>query len=345
MEYDIRQGAFQMTGVPKFSLFIPVKNGRNYLAPCIDSILAQTYANFELVVLAGFSTDGTCAWLKEQATRDGRMRVLFSDVELGIIGNWHRIVELPKHEFMTIVGYDDLLDPDFLEVMCGLIAEEPGADVYHAHFRLVDGQGRFIRHCLPMPRHETAADFVAARMAGIRDSYGTGYVMRSAAYDEAGGIPAYPDLLYADDALWVRLMQSRPKVTSHRVCFSYRSHLGSVSATPDLNAAFTALKGYFSFLDELGSRDEAVRHATRIYGPSHALALCQRYGDSLYFDRKMAPGPRAQALALIREFLGRVGGGKQLDESCASMLGRAKYRLRAMVGRIVRARRRRAGGL
>lgn len=326
-----------MSDRPRFTVFIPVKNGKNYLAPCIDSLLAQTYPDFELVILGGFSTDGTCDWLKGQEARDGRIKVLLSDVELGIAGNWSRILALPKREFMTIVGYDDLLDPDFLEVMSSLIELEPGHDLYHAHFRLIDDEGRFIRNCRPMPAYETAADFVAARMDSIRDSFGTGYVMRSAAYDRVGGIPAYPDLLYADDALWVKLMQPKPKVTSHRVCFSYRFHGASVSASPNVQALFNALITYWRFLQELATRDESMAQVLQLYGQRHVSAVCQWFYDVLYRERSLPQDERVREVARIREFLGEAAADMRLDESLSHSAGRAKRRLKKIAGEMVHA--------
>ena len=83
----------------KYTVFLPVKNGKNYIALCIESILSQTYKNFDLVILAGFSTDGTCAWLKTIEARDSRIKVIFSDEELGIEANWKRILTSHKNEF------------------------------------------------------------------------------------------------------------------------------------------------------------------------------------------------------------------------------------------------------
>ena len=322
---------------PKFTIFIPVKNGRNYIAPCVESILAQTCKNFDLVILAGHSTDGTCEWLRTLEARDSRIKVIFSDRELGIEGNWDRILTSPKNEFMTIVGYDDLLDPDFLQVISETIAKEPGSDLYLTHFRLIDGKGKLIRNCTPIPKYETAADFLASRWGGTRDSFGTGYVMRSAVYDEIGGIPSYPDLLYADDALWISLMHNKPKITSHRVCFSYRYHLGSVSGSANLKAVFSGMKNYFEFLREMSKQNDELSYVVGLYGPAHALQRCQMYYCFLHLNKATLGAEFNQEIMAIRSFLEVVAKGATLDESCTHLSGRIKLRARSWIGRFVRA--------
>lgn len=327
----------QLNNVPKFTIVIPVKNGKNYLPMCVESVLAQSYKNFELIILGGYSTDGTCAWLRTLEAKDHRIKVVFSDEELGIEGNWGRILSIPKNEFMTILGYDDLLDQNFLEVINETIASEPGNDLYLTHFRLIDSKGRFIRNCYPIPKFETAADFLAARWAEIRDSFATGYVMRSAVYDEIGGIPNFPDLLYADDALWIRFMHNKPKITSCRVCFSYRFHAGSVSGSPNLKAVFNGLKRYFEFLREMCKQDGELSYVMNLYGPLHALKRCQIYYCFLHLNKVSLGAQFQQEILAIREFLSEVANGALLDEKCAHLFGRTKLRVRGWISRLVRA--------
>jgi glycosyltransferase involved in cell wall biosynthesis len=296
----------QMKNYPGFTIFIPVKNGRNYLSPCVESILAQTYQNFELVILAGFSSDGTCEWLKNLAERDSRIKVVFSDTELGIAGNWRRILTSPKNEFMTIIGYDDLLAPNFLEEITSLIQSEPEASLYQTHFEVIDSAGKLIRHCRPIPKTEKAAEFLAARMAGIRDSFATGYVMRSKHYDAIGGIPLFSDLLYADDALWLGLMGNSFKVTSPRVCFSYRYHLDSVSGTANQVSLFAGLQQYLAFLQEMARDNSDLARVLKIYGPQYVAKWCQNYFYHLVrvapWGQPVDPEKRREIERLMQDF-------------------------------------------
>ena len=178
---------------------------------------------------------------------------------------------------MTVIGHDDLLDQNFLEVISNIIQEEPDANLYLTHFRLIDSVGKLIRYCAPMPRSERASEFVAARMAEIRDSFWTGYVMRSNRYDEVGGIPTHTNLLFADDSLWIKFMGDAFKTTSPNVCFSYRLHPASVSGTPSQVALFAGLKQYLDFLRELAKENDDMASVLKFYGPQYVAKWCQNY--------------------------------------------------------------------
>lgn len=259
----------------QFTVVLPVKNGGNYLHLCVASILAQSYQNFELVILENKSTDGTAGWLQSLEAKDHRVRVVAAEKSLSIEENWQRIASIPKKEFVTVIGHDDLLEPDFLQEINSLIQRESAANLYLTHFKLIDSNGQLIRYCRPIPERETAAEFLAARMSELRDSFGTGYVMRSSHYDRLGGIPPYRDLLYADDALWLNLMRSSFKITSPNVCFSYRLHTGSISGSPNPDALFEGLKRYLNFLEDFASCDENIARTMKMYAPLYVNRHCR----------------------------------------------------------------------
>ncbi|MBU6460576.1 MAG: glycosyltransferase family 2 protein [Proteobacteria bacterium] len=265
----------------KFTVFLPVRNGGIHLPLCVNSILAQSNTSFDLVILENKSTDGTSEWLQSLEKKDSRVRVIPSGTSLSVEENWKRILAVPKNEFMTVIGHDDLLDPDFFDEIARTIENEPEACLYLTHFRLIDVDGKVLRPCKPIPKYETVSEFLAARMAGIRDSFGTGYVMRSVNYDEVGGIPPFCDLLYADDALWIKLMGFSFKVTSQRVCFSYRLHSGSISGKPNNEALFRAFVQYLIFLKKISECSEEITEVMGTYGSQYVASRCQNYYSHL----------------------------------------------------------------
>ena len=98
----------------RFSILLPVRNGGPYLKVCVQSILEQTYPHFELQVLDNASTDDTVPWLT--SIKDSRLRLWRAPCALSIEESWARIKDVPKQEFMTTIGHDDLFDPHYLEV-------------------------------------------------------------------------------------------------------------------------------------------------------------------------------------------------------------------------------------
>ena len=99
----------------KFSIILPVKNGGDYVKECVDSILKQSYTDFNVFILDNNSDDGTLQWL--QTIKDSRITIIPSSVSLSMEANWGRIKELPKHEYMTIIGHDDLFHEHYLQEM------------------------------------------------------------------------------------------------------------------------------------------------------------------------------------------------------------------------------------
>jgi len=286
-------------GSNKYTIFLPVKNGGKYLPLCVESILAQTYRDFELVILENQSTDGTALWLQDLEGMDTRVKVLPSATNLSIEDNWSRILSAPKNKYMTIIGHDDLLEPDFLAEINSLIESEPEANLYLTHFKLIDSAGDLIRYCKPIPKYETAAEFLAARLVGIRDSFGTGYVMRSEHYNQFGGIPSFSHLLYADDALWLNLMNNSIKVTSLRVGFSYRLHAGSISGKPNLEALYNGLNQYLRVLIKLLGENKDLARVARHFAPQYLANFYCYYTLRMALQGKRIDQQRMSELEML----------------------------------------------
>ena len=262
---------------------MPVRNGGLYIKECVASILRQTVKDFNLLVLINCSTDGTEEWLR--SLNDVRVQLFPYNEPLGIYGNWARVSELPKNEFMTIIGYDDLVDENYLAVMQGLISRYPDASLYQAHFRYIDSKGKFKRHCLPMDEVQRGHDFLAFQMMRMIDSTATGYMMRSSDYERLGGVTDYPNLIFADFALWVRLTLLGYRATAAEECFSYRIH-ASTSALTNGEQYKRAFFQYLAFLQETAAHHTSVQEVIRRYGQSFLYYYCEGLSHRLLKTRR-----------------------------------------------------------
>jgi len=320
-----------------YSIILPVRNGGEYVKECVQSILQQVHSNFNLIVLDNNSTDGTVEWIT--SLNDKRIVVYRSDKSLTIEENWGRIKGVPKNEFMTMIGHDDLLQPHYLQEMDNLIAKHPQAGLYQTHFSFINEKGVAVRPCQPMDEVQTVHEFLACQFARTIESTGTGYLMRSADFDTAGGMPAsYPNLIFADFDLWVTLMARRYKATSVKNCFSYRLHQ-SLSRTTNGMLYAQAFINYLQFLNEFKKGRPLVNDVIDRYGKSFILFYCESLSHRLLktplanrswkvidFVKKceqlaadLIPGQSLQPLRVRRIELAR-----QLD---ASSLGRGIFNL------------------
>ncbi len=216
----------------KFGIFLPVRNGAAYLRQAIDSIVAQKGDDWLLIVLDNASSDDSA----EIASSYGHPRIqVHRSIEvLSIWESWNRVLILLQDrrvivDFATIIGHDDLLLPTFLRSVDELIDKHPCASLYQMAFDMIDAQGKLIRPCRPIPEVESSTGFLAARLWGLRDSVGTGYVFRPRDYIAVGGIPSLPHLLHADDLLFARLAGIAFKATCQTSQCLYRLHRESTS--------------------------------------------------------------------------------------------------------------------
>lgn len=234
--------------MPKFSIILPVRNGGSYVKECVKSILSQTYTDFNLIVLDNASTDGTLEWIR--SFKDDRIVIHPSSQSLSIEKNWARIITVPKNEFITCIGHDDILLPGYLHEMNELIQAYPDASLYQTHFNFIDAKGDILRPCLPVDKIQQPKDFLSGILTMNIDVNGTGFMIRSKDFDRIGGIPAYPNLLFADFELWIEATLISYKVTSAKNCFSYRLHqsMTTISTDEKFQTSFEMLVNYLLLL-------------------------------------------------------------------------------------------------
>lgn len=112
---------------PKVSVCVPTYNGARYIIDCFESILAQTWQDFEIVVVDDGSSDATVKICSDFARRDPRIRVERNQHNLGLVGNWQRCVELARAPWIKFVFQDDTLRPDGLAVLMAAAISGNGA--------------------------------------------------------------------------------------------------------------------------------------------------------------------------------------------------------------------------
>ena len=110
--------------MPKLSVIVPVYNTEKYLRDCVDSILAQSFPDFELILVDDGSTDGSGAICDECAARDSRIRVIHQQNSGATVAR-RSGVRIAQGEYVTFVDSDDWIDKDMYRIM---LAWEP-ADV------------------------------------------------------------------------------------------------------------------------------------------------------------------------------------------------------------------------
>ena len=108
-----------MTGAtlhaPVVSVCIPTYNGRTYLSACIESVQAQTFTDFEVVVCDDQSSDGTLELARQLVAADVRFRFIANPRRFGLVGNWNNCIRQARGEWIKFLFHDDTIEPACIE--------------------------------------------------------------------------------------------------------------------------------------------------------------------------------------------------------------------------------------
>ena len=126
---------------PAVSVVIPAYNAEQFVAETLDSVLSQTFTDFELIVVDDGSSDGTRRVLDEYARRDPRMRVHAMPANAGAIAARNTGVSLSTGEFLAAMDADDVCLPHRLERQVEFLRANPEVGVVGAYVRLIDDKG------------------------------------------------------------------------------------------------------------------------------------------------------------------------------------------------------------
>ena len=121
----------------KISILIPVYNSENRLSVCLDSVLGQTYADLEIIIINDGSTDNSEAIIKKYEKRDKRIRY-YSQRNIGISGTRNKLVELMTGDYALFVDSDDKLTKNACEELARIALKDKCDLVVFDHYREYD---------------------------------------------------------------------------------------------------------------------------------------------------------------------------------------------------------------
>jgi len=131
-----------MSTIPRVTIGLPVYNGEDHLAEAIDSLLAQDYRDFELVISDNASTDATEAICRSYANIDYRVRYERHEQNRGAYWNFYRVLELARGEYFRWAADDDLCDASLLSRTVEVLDGDPGVVWCHSQTVEIDFAGR-----------------------------------------------------------------------------------------------------------------------------------------------------------------------------------------------------------
>ncbi len=154
---------------PRVSIGMPVYNGENFIREACDSILAQTFMDFELIISDNGSTDATDAICREYAARDGRVRYYRSERNRG--GSWNRnnAFFLARGLYFMWHDHDDRIAPEFVARCVEVLDRSPEVVNCHTNTTIVDEHNTHLRHYVEGAALRSTSPFERLRHYGRHD--------------------------------------------------------------------------------------------------------------------------------------------------------------------------------
>lgn len=186
------------------SVLLTCYNHARYLPECWAGVRAQTFTDYELIVLDDGSSDGTREWLAENA---GDARLVFNEQNLGTYGSLNRGLELARGEFVAVLNDDDVWMPEKLARQVELMDSSPKVGLVHTDGGFIDGLGRPIEGSplgFEFPR--TAAGDVLLALCAANKIIASAAMVRKECFEELGGFdPSY--FGSGDWQMWLRVAE------------------------------------------------------------------------------------------------------------------------------------------
>src|SRR3954471_23282431 len=125
----------------KVSVLMAVYNGSDVVQAAVQSILTQTFSDWELLIVDDASTDGTLPLLRELAAKESRIKVICNDFNRGLAASLNTVWKLAKGDLLARMDADDVSMPERLERQVGFMEAHPEIAVLGTGAELVDKKG------------------------------------------------------------------------------------------------------------------------------------------------------------------------------------------------------------
>lgn len=265
----------------KFSITIPAYK-RTYLKEAIDSCLAQTYEDFELIIVNDASPEDLDSIVNSYS--DNRIRYYKNETNCGainVVDNWNICLKHAKGEYLICMGDDDRLLPCCLDEYVKLIEKYPGLGVYHAWTEIIDENGDFKNLTVARCEYESVYSLIWHRITFHRQQYIGDFLFERDKLLKNGGFYKLPLAWGADDITAVIASSATGVANTQVVTFQYRQNSFTISNTGNMEAKIDGLlsqqKWYNDFL--------TIQPQNVLDGKLHQLII-----NSLpsYFEKRLA---------------------------------------------------------
>jgi glycosyltransferase involved in cell wall biosynthesis len=254
---------------PRISVLMPVYNGERYLKPAIESVLAQTCGDFELLIRDDGSRDGSWKLMQAYAAEDDRLRIS-RQANQGIAKTRNQLLADARGEFIATMDADDVMLPERLARQVEFLVAQPQVVCVGGALDWIDERGRLLGHC-EMPEND--ADIQQLLLGGISLLHHPCTMARRAALLQVGG---YNETMVAssDLDLWLRLGEIGALANLPDTVLQYRLHRQSITHAQQAQQAADALAACQRAWKRRGIQGEFIRQPADHLKQHHFWLRC-----------------------------------------------------------------------
>lgn len=204
----------------KVSIVLPVYNGGTRVEHAIESILSQTYTNFELILVNDCSTDNTRQILQKYAISDTRVKIINNPVNLKLPLSLNIGFANANGDYYTWTSDDNLYKKNAIEKMVTALEKNQGYSMVYANYTAIDSEGRALQNV----RLQDPQCIIAGNVIGACFLYTKEIAQKIGGYD--------PNLFLAEDYdYWIRILRDGKILHLPDNLYYYRCHPGSLTET------------------------------------------------------------------------------------------------------------------
>ncbi len=245
---------------PTVSVVMPMHNSSAFVAETIDSILAQTFTDFEFIIIDDGSRDNSVELVKRYM--DPRIRLLTNRTNLGIVATRNRGIDEARGEFIAVIDSDDIALPERLALQVEYLRSHPDTGLCGTWFQIISSSGKFLKNI----RFSVTPNGIRSHML-VQNCFCHSTVMiRTELAKQEHYAEEFP---VAEDYEFIYRISRRTGIDNLSVCTTkYRKHAGNISSVKRQLMFLATIDLNRRFLTDLGipfTEGELWTHAHALY--------------------------------------------------------------------------------
>ena len=216
---------------PLVSILMPAYNCENFVKQAIDSIIKQTYVNWELLISDDASTDKTKKII--DAYSDTRIKRFHNEINLGYLQTWNKLIQLASGEYITFQDADDYSSLNRIEKLVNTLNKNQDFGLVGSNCKFITDESLEVSTTNFPLNHEKIFNEIPSKFHFI----GSAIMIRKEVYNQIGGYHLFFDRMGAEDHYWIYLILEKYKMVNlsdalYHYRFNENSVTGNISNNP-----------------------------------------------------------------------------------------------------------------